>query len=208
MSAPRLRRKLSISIALVVALAGVVAFAVSRRGCSCRHVEEQTSSFSPFKDDDDDEEGEENEAKEEAEKAELMKPQFWRVKIVIAGQGFVTSYDKTVTCGNDGTHHGEMCGPTAFNAPITGYKPAVSALTAIPAPGWRLSKWDAVIQHANGKVTKRKKTSIRDFYINRFKRPYDANDLEVVTVTFKEIPDGESVAPPASSAPMPSSSAR
>lgn len=190
----RRRRNVLVSLAVAVAIACVVAFAVSRRGCSCRHVDEPTSSFSPFKDDDDDdEEGEENEAKEEAEKAELMKPQFWRIKVVVVGQGFVTSFDKTITCGNDGTHRGEMCGPTSFNAPLVGYKQAPSLLTAIPAPGWSLAKWEASIHRANGKITVRKKTSIRDFYVNRFKRPYDPNDLEIVTVTFKEASDG---APP------------
>jgi hypothetical protein len=169
-------------------------------GCRPGYVEEPTPPATstsvakgtpPEKDEEEEEEGEEgeeSEANEEAEKAEMMKPQFWRVKVVITGEGLVTSYDRTVECGDDGAHHGTSCGPTAWTQPLAGFKPAPSVLTAFAAPGWRLSKWEAVVHHADGRVTPRKKTSVRDFYVNYFKPPHDPADLEVVTAVFTKAP--------------------
>src|SRR5579859_7306028 len=75
------------------------------------------------------------ESEEEAEKAERMKPHPWRIKVVIVGHGIVGSYDRSIWCGDDGTNRGEACGPREWNAPLAGYQPAPSTLTAKAAPG-------------------------------------------------------------------------
>ena len=178
------------------------------KGSSCRsgYVEEPTPAASSSavtkskaeedEEEEENEEGEEDEGKEEAENAELSKPQFWRVQIVLVGKGIVVSYDKAIECGDDGVHHGTQCGPQAWTAPLVGFQPARSTLTALPAPGFRLAKWEATIHRADGRIKPRRKTSIKDFYVNYFKAPHDPADLEIVTVTFTEAPPGTaSIAP-------------
>ena len=119
-------------------------------------------------------------------------PQFWRIQVVVVGQGHVSSTDLALQCGTDGATSAQKCGPVEWGTPVAGGStPPASMLTAHPAAGWTLKSWDGDIHHADGRVTKRRKISVNTFYVNYFRSPYDRADYELVTVTFVNGADGD-----------------
>jgi hypothetical protein len=127
----------------------------------------------------------EDESEEEEEREQTLD-HYWRPQIVITGAGRVRSVVPGFDCTSDGTSTHGACGP----ALVRFKELAPPSLEAVPAPGWRLDRWESSTREADGSVHGR--TGPRPdgrLYINGFGYA-DTGAVETVTAVFAPLDAG------------------
>jgi hypothetical protein len=140
-----MRRRVAIAVAVVGIAAAAAAIGVAR----------SSADGADGADDEDD---------EDAEDAQLN---YWRPRVVVVGEGMVTSAIVPIAC----TPRGGLCGPLA----IAFDEREPPLLQAVPARGWRLERWQSSLR--SGPVLDGR------FYINGLGYE-DTGEVETVTAVF------------------------
>jgi hypothetical protein len=122
---------------------------------------------------------------EEQEERDMQRDHFWRAQIAIVGKGTVKTVVEAFECTSDGTGQRGECGPKLLR--FKELRPPM--MEAVPAPGWRLDRWDSLIRDPDG-GTHRRAGPMPDgrVYLNGFGYS-DTGQIETVTAVF--VPDGD-----------------
>ncbi|MFI5298375.1 MAG: hypothetical protein ACHREM_09775 [Polyangiales bacterium] len=123
---------------------------------------------------------------EEKEEREMQRDHYWRVQIVVEGQGVVKTFIPAFDCSSDGATQWGECGPKL----IAFKELAPPTMEARPSPGWRLDRWESQIREPDGSVHSRKgRVPDGRVYLNGFGYS-DTGELETVRAVFVRVPDG------------------
>jgi hypothetical protein len=117
---------------------------------------------------------------EEQEEGEQHLLNYWRVQIKIEGRGTVASAVGGLACASDGERAAGDCGPKL----VTFEELRPPLLHAMPAPGWRLARWEATIRSPGGATRQRPPPMPDDeYYLDGFGYS-DTRETETVTAVF------------------------
>ena len=156
----------------------VVALASASAGCKTCKSADTASKRQPARvandddrddDDDDDQEDRDN-----------NRDNFWRAKVLIMGDGTVSTVDSSFDCRGDGAHQTGSCGPALMK--FNELRPPL--MRAFAAPDWRFDHWESTIVEPNGTTHSRTgPMPDGDLYLNGFGY-VDTGELEHVTAVF------------------------
>jgi hypothetical protein len=123
---------------------------------------------------------------EEKEEREMQRDHFWRVQIVVEGQGTVKTFIPAFDCTSDGTTQIGECGPK-----LVRFKElAPPTMEARPSSGWKLDRWESQIRAPDGSVHPRKGPMPDGrVYLNGFGYE-DTGELETVRAVFVRLAVG------------------
>jgi hypothetical protein len=117
---------------------------------------------------------------EEEEERSLDRDHYWRAQVSIVGAGAVRATPRGIDCASDGALQRGDCGPVLFR--FKELKPAI--LEAVPAPGWRLDRWESRTREPDGAVVVRRgPMPDGSRYVNGFGYT-DTGEIETVTAVF------------------------
>ena len=128
-----------------------------------------------------------SEEEEEEEERGALRDNVWRVQVSIVGKGAVKTRGAPVDCASDGATQKGRCGPELLR--FKELSPPL--LEAMPAPGWRLDRWESRLREPDGASTPRQgRMPDGRFYLNGFGYE-DTGELETVTAVFVPDPRGD-----------------
>jgi hypothetical protein len=157
------RARVLASFSLLVCLVGLVCLGTAASTCKGRR-------------------GCDSEEEEEEERGQL-RDNLWRARVSIVGRGAVKTREPAFDCTSDGVTQEGRCGPELLR--FKELSPPL--LEALPAPGWRLDRWESLLREPDGASNPRRgRMPDGRFYLNGFGYE-DTGELETVTAVF--VPD-------------------
>ena len=123
-----------------------------------------------------------SEDEEDDEERDTERDNYWRVRVVLVGEGTVSSAVAPIACVADDTHRGSGdCGPRLIR--FKERQPPL--LRAIGARGWRFDHWESMITRTAGSTGPRTgRMPDGRLYLNGLGY-VDTGELETVTAVFK-----------------------